>query len=250
MVNIDTVYQRVLAIANKEQRGYITPIEFNLLANQAQLDIFEQYFYDRSQTERAGGNDVSNIDPDHILDEKIDIFKFERPLGGNNQLPAETYRVQSIFISVDTSTTISGLGTSPNGRATIECEKIESKDIATIRYSKLLHPTIERPIYTRNGDAGQVNVYIPDLVDGTFLPRIQVRAHVIRRPIRVEWGYVVVNERALYNASRATNFELHASEETNLVNKILEGAGIILNKPGLVQIADQEDIKRIQQQKM
>ena len=46
MVNIDTVYQRVLAIANKEQRGYITPQEFNLFANQAQMDIFEQYFYD------------------------------------------------------------------------------------------------------------------------------------------------------------------------------------------------------------
>ena len=29
-VNIDTVYQRVLAISNKEQRGYITPLEFNL----------------------------------------------------------------------------------------------------------------------------------------------------------------------------------------------------------------------------
>ena len=41
MVNIDTVYQRVLAIANKEQRGYITPQEFNLLANQAQMEIFE-----------------------------------------------------------------------------------------------------------------------------------------------------------------------------------------------------------------
>ena len=33
MVNIDTVYQRVLAIANKEQRGYITPLEFNLLTS-------------------------------------------------------------------------------------------------------------------------------------------------------------------------------------------------------------------------
>ena len=28
MISIDTVYQRVLAIANKEQRGYITPQEF------------------------------------------------------------------------------------------------------------------------------------------------------------------------------------------------------------------------------
>jgi hypothetical protein len=40
-VNINTVYQAVLAVTNKEQRGYITPQEFNYLANQAQLDIFE-----------------------------------------------------------------------------------------------------------------------------------------------------------------------------------------------------------------
>ena len=46
MVNIDTVYQTVQALANKEQRGYLTPQEFNLFANQAQSDIFEQYFYD------------------------------------------------------------------------------------------------------------------------------------------------------------------------------------------------------------
>jgi len=43
-VSIDTVYQKVLAILNKEQRGYVTPQEFNLFANRAQLDLFEQYF--------------------------------------------------------------------------------------------------------------------------------------------------------------------------------------------------------------
>ena len=48
-VSIDTVYQRVLSILNKEQRGYVTPQEFNLFANQAQLDLFEQYFYDINQ---------------------------------------------------------------------------------------------------------------------------------------------------------------------------------------------------------
>ena len=48
-VSIDTVYQRVLAFANKEQRGYITPQEFNIFAENAQLEIFEQYFYDLAQ---------------------------------------------------------------------------------------------------------------------------------------------------------------------------------------------------------
>ncbi len=54
MINIDTVYQRVLALANKEQRGYITPQEFNIFANQAQMDIFEQYFYDLNAFRKAG----------------------------------------------------------------------------------------------------------------------------------------------------------------------------------------------------
>ena len=30
MILIDKVYQRVQALANKEQRGYITPKDFNL----------------------------------------------------------------------------------------------------------------------------------------------------------------------------------------------------------------------------
>ena len=45
-VNVDTVYQTVQALANKEQRGYITPQEFNLLANKAQLDLFNNYFHE------------------------------------------------------------------------------------------------------------------------------------------------------------------------------------------------------------
>ena len=46
MINIDSVYQTVQALANKEQRGYITPQEFNLFVDQAVHDIFEQYFFD------------------------------------------------------------------------------------------------------------------------------------------------------------------------------------------------------------
>ena len=76
MVNIDAVYQRVLALANKEQRGYITPQEFNLFANQAQMEILDQYFYDLNQT-------VTNVEPNStqysdmttFIDEKLSVFK-------------------------------------------------------------------------------------------------------------------------------------------------------------------------------
>ena len=44
MISIDAVYQKVLAFANKEQRGYITPQEFNLFADQAQKKYLSSIF--------------------------------------------------------------------------------------------------------------------------------------------------------------------------------------------------------------
>ena len=65
---INEVYQTVLAIANKEQRGYITPQEFNLFADHAQMDIFEQYFYDLSQQKRRpSSNNSLDKDPVEII---------------------------------------------------------------------------------------------------------------------------------------------------------------------------------------
>ncbi len=74
-VNIDTVYQTVLAIANKEQRGYLTPQEFNLMASRAQREIFEQYFYDINRFSRMPGNSTEFSDMLYILEEKLASFR-------------------------------------------------------------------------------------------------------------------------------------------------------------------------------
>ena len=38
-ISVNEVYQTILAVANKEQRGYITPQEFNLFANKASSKV-------------------------------------------------------------------------------------------------------------------------------------------------------------------------------------------------------------------
>ena len=75
MVNIDTVYQKVLSIANKEQRGYITPQEFNLLANKAQMEIFSEYFYEQSKFRKMASNDTVYSDREDDVQERIDHFE-------------------------------------------------------------------------------------------------------------------------------------------------------------------------------
>ena len=93
-VSVDTVYQRVLAILNKEQRGYVTPQEFNLFANQAQSDIFEQYFYDINQFGRMHGNDTEYSDMLNLLNEKINIFEKT----GNMAYSAPNWTVPSLSL--------------------------------------------------------------------------------------------------------------------------------------------------------
>ena len=232
MVNIDTVYQRVLALANKEQRGYIPPVKFNLFANQAQMDIFEQYFYDRNQTARGPGNSTHYSDVDSILSEKISIFETETS-NITGALPEDLYRLGSVIVQF-------GIGAS-----TFEAKNISSKDWITISSSPLLKPTNERPIYIRSNNTikvfGDNNI---DLV--TITPPTPVTVNYIKQPNKVEWGYDVIGEKALYNGSpnKTTHFQHHPSEETKLVIKILELAGVIIQDPGVVQYADGEDMKK------
>ena len=73
-ININRVYQTVLALANKEQRGYITPQEFNLFANHAQLEIFDQYFHDLDQAKRRPGNQSNYGDKVGMIQDKINNY--------------------------------------------------------------------------------------------------------------------------------------------------------------------------------
>jgi len=74
-INVNTVYQTVLLILNKEQRGYMTPLEFNKTGAQAQLEIFETYFDSLNQQIRIPQTDRDYADRVVSLDEKISIFK-------------------------------------------------------------------------------------------------------------------------------------------------------------------------------
>ena len=74
-INIDTVYKTVLLIINKEQRGNMTPDEFNKVAAQVQLEIFESYFDDLNQQLRIPDNDSEYADRIKTLKEKISLFQ-------------------------------------------------------------------------------------------------------------------------------------------------------------------------------
>jgi len=228
-VNVDTVYQRVLAILNKEQRGYLTPEEYNLFANQAQLDIFEQYFYDVNQFERMHGNSTEYSDMLDLLNKKIAIFEKSENLGAYDtnhyNLPSSLYRLGSVIYN------------------NIEAERITNKEWLYINSSPIAKPTNSFPVYTRNENGIKVYGASEITTDSA------ITCNYIKKPTTVVWNYTTVLSNAQYTATGSVNFELHPSEETELVIKILALAGLLLNDVGVYQVATQEENLTIQQEK-
>ena len=229
MVSIDTVYQRVLALANKEQRGYITPQEFNLFANQAQMDIFEQYFYDTNQFGRLPGNDTEYSDMLNYLEEKTHFFEKERSVNINNS--GEFYNFQSVADPYKIGSV---------SRDNYVCEKVNANQIKEINKSPLLKPTVSRPVYVLKND---YKLYVYPFNGNPII------VNYIKKPATVNWSSYVIAGSDTYDLTNSVDFELHPSEETKLVVKILGLAGITLKDPALYQTATVEDNKNIQQEK-
>jgi len=223
MVNVDTVYQRVLAIANKEQRGYITPLEFNLLANQAQKEIFGSYFIELNQALAMPGNESEYSDIVKTLNEKISLFKTQATLtkvGSFFLYPSDMYKLGTLWYAKT--------GLLEDG---VEIQEINEDELLDYYNSPLTKPNKSRPLYIRREENIRI-ISASAITSG-------VSCSYTRKPSKVEWGYVVVDEQALYNAGSATNFELHTSEETTLVIKILGLAGIVIQKQDLMALGQQ-----------
>jgi hypothetical protein len=238
-VSIDTVYQKVLAILNKEQRGYVTPQEFNLFANRAQLDLFEQYFYDINQFGRMHGNDTEYSDMLNILNEKINIFETTASLTYNTNhfdLPTDMYRLGTIIYS-NTTTDNFGVQTTEQ----IEAERINKNELLYINSSSLTKPINTRPIFT--SDTNGLNVY------GASELITNVSCNYIKKPATPNWAYQIVFGEPLYDAANSVNFELHPSDETELVTKILESAGLLIKDYNMYNVINQEEMETVQQEK-
>tara|TARA_R110002051_G_scaffold86077_2_gene151587 strand:- start:1523 stop:2251 length:729 start_codon:yes stop_codon:yes gene_type:complete len=241
MVNIDNVYQKVLVLANKEQRGYVTPQEFNLFANQAQLEIFEQYFYDINQFGRAPGNENEYGDILNLLNEKISVFKFHnnRPvfntvIAGSGALwnkPPNMYRLGTVWYST-TGDLINGA----------EIQEVNANELMDILSSPLTTPTLTNPIYVED-EAGLI------IYPSTITQQSTVIASFVALPIVPRWGYVVISEKAMFDPSTTTHFDLHPTEETELVYKILKYAGISMDKDSIMRAGQGMEMSKISQEK-
>ena len=216
-VNVDTVYRTVLLILNKEQRGYMTPDEFNKTANQVQLEIYLKYFEDLNQLLRVPQVDLDYASRIALLDERISIFKTSNnisPTSNGFSLPSD----------------LQELGTVVYGG--IEIERVQRSEYYNLLKSDLTIPSETYPIYLYEN--GYIKIQPESIINNVI-------ANYLRTPAIVTWGFTVESlGNYKYQSSLSTNFELHTSEQTELILRILEYSGIIIRDAQIIQVAAQK----------
>jgi hypothetical protein len=229
---INDVRNTVLSIISKDNRGFITPLEFNQFAKQAQLEIFGQYMFNYSnainkQNARMHGEGYTDIPKN--MGEVIDSFSVLTALGynaGTNKfnLPVDYFFLEKVIYN--------------NSK---EVEKVSHRKILNLVNSNLTAPTAAYPVYTM--DQSGILVY-PTTIN------TNVTSQYLRYPRDPQWTYLVdAFGDPFFNPSDSNyvDFELPLDDFANLVIKILEYSGISIREQDVVAAAKSEEVQDIQQ---
>lgn len=242
-INVDTVYKTVLLILNKEQRGYITPDEFNRTATQVQLDIFEQYFDDLNQQLRVPQSDYDYSDRQMSIDEKMSPFKTEGDCtfaNGKFDLPTNPVNGVDTIIndgSIPSSTQVSfyKLGTpvfTPVNGLSTEIQRLSRNEFYNIQRSPLTASTESFPTYLYESNKLIVK---PDTIQSG------VSTSLLRTPRNIAWNFTLGTVgQYIYDSVNSINFELNSSEQVEVITRILFYSGVIIRDPQIIQVAAQE----------
>jgi len=218
-ISVDTVYKTVLLILNKEQRGYMTPDEFNKIATQVQLETFENYFESLNQQLRVPDNDSEYADRIKNIDEKIAIFKkYEATTYSTDHftLPTELYRLGTVIYKDE-----------------IEAQLVQRNDLLYVNQSPLTKPTEQYPLYLYEDN----KLYLKPVTINS-----SISVSYVKKPADVIWNFEIPSGQNYYQyiTSGSQDFELDVSEQPEIIIKVLLYAGVVVKDYNLVNLAAQQ----------
>ena len=238
-INVNTVYKTVLLILNKEERGYVTPDEFNKIATQVQLEIFEQYGEDLNQQLRVPQTDTDYADRVAAIDEHLSIFKTSGPatyVAAASPTPAHfTLPTTDVF---NNTVELYRLGV-VNYKEEVELQRLQRMDFYNIQKSPLTKSTETFPTYLLENERLFVK---PNTITSN------INCDFLRKPLDPRWGYTIgtvgqyVYDPRPYpqtanTTEGSTQIELDVSEQTSFILKTLFYFGVVVKDPQIIQVA-------------
>lgn len=225
-VSVNHVYRTVLAFLNKEQRGFLTPEQFNRFAKMAQEELVEETFYEYnravSREAARGSHDEYNLV--YKLREKLDVLVNQAELSNNNgtiTLPDDWCKVFNVSVG-DGST-----------RET-DVERITRAELNYYKGSQLAAPDADFPVFYQEGTTIKIWPQSNDII-------ATVTVDYLGDPQDPKWAYTGGGSSAYtYDADNSVDFEVHHTESPALIKKILAYAGLVVKDPTVIQMAQSE----------
>jgi hypothetical protein len=181
-INVNTVYKTVLLILNKEERGYVTPDEFNKISAQVQLEIFEQYSDDLNQQLRVPQSDTDYADRVSNIDERLSIFKtFGTATYDAATIPTNPYFTLPTTDIYGDTVEFYRLGAVVH-KDTTELQRLQRMEFYNIQKSPLTKSTESFPTYLFENEKLFVK---PDSITSN------VGVNFLRKPLDPRWGYYI-----------------------------------------------------------
>ena len=213
----------------------MTPAEFNSIANQVQLEIFEQYLSDLNQQLRAKQTDVDYADRVENVDEKLSVFKTFGAgvyVASSGTQPAhfnlptvDAFGINSPLYQLGVTVYKPAIG------YPAEIQRLGRTEFYNIQKSDLTAPSIYSPVYLYENN--QLFVSPSSIISN-------VEVNYIRKPKDVSWRFTVGTLGQYEYASNSIDFELMPSEQTAVILKVLFYAGLIIEDPTVIQVAAQQ----------
>jgi hypothetical protein len=186
-ISVDKVYRTLLSILNKENRGYITPDEFNKIATQAQLGVID-----------------SNIDGYNISMNKKKNYSSNLGYGDNAAFYREKLEEITDTVQVTFTSGVATLPTDTEFYKILEVygadgitmyEEIPKSELRHILSSPLAAPMDKFPIYYL--DSKGQSMYVKP--NTTALDAAEVSIEHIVFPENPRWGYSISETTRAYN---------------------------------------------------
>jgi len=217
---INDIYNLTRFILNKESRGYITPLQFNTFAKQAQQEIVDGYFYDYN---KASVSRVARANDKQILKktrENMDVF-ISQP---TDLTPAYDGMAQVFNQPNDMYTTIN---LTYNGR---EIELLDRDKMSYHLQDDFSGNSVFYPTYIKY--ANTYKVFPLTIVRDVFLT-------YFRTPKDPNWTYQMVGDNPIFNSSLSgyQDLEIGFDDKFEITMKILKYAGLNIREADIVQAA-------------
>jgi hypothetical protein len=243
-MTINEVYKLVQIFANKEQRGFITPSDFNLLAKQAELELYNKRLdivKEKSQPKKIAGYYKEGLAPE-VAEQDIAHFYYISNVNPGKSAESHLGATSDVFADYISHVTINS-SFHHDIKTNIPVDIVTPENVSNILRSSLVKPSMAYPIaLINNGAVGW---------KGNRRKRISLFPNTIERCTvyyylydnTPKWSYVTIAGKPVYDVSTSMNFQISTRCHGELVVKILEYLGVHLREADVVQYASGKEMQ-------